>query len=115
MCLEDIRDRENDLAGNLSLNQELDHIITVNRWLEKYGAEHPPLNERKTVVVRTIKMTPDTAWGLRYTSKFNRAREHLARLREEGRTVAAHWLSDWRASGAAFASYPDDARYPETA
>jgi NTE family protein len=115
MSLEEIRDRENDLAGNLSLNQELDHILTVNRWLEKYGAEHPPLNERKTVVVRTIKMTPDTAWGLRYTSKFNRAPEHLARLREEGRSVVARWLAEWRAGGDGFASYPDDARYPETA
>lgn len=36
MSLEVIRDRENDLAGNLSLNQELDHITTVNRWIERY-------------------------------------------------------------------------------
>ena len=54
---EAISDRENDLAGNLSLNQELDHILTVNRWLEKYGDEHPPLNARKTVIVRTILPT----------------------------------------------------------
>ena len=33
--LDDIRDRENDLAGNLSLNQELDHILTINRWITR--------------------------------------------------------------------------------
>ncbi len=35
--LEDIKDRENALAGNLALNQELDHIDTINRWIESYG------------------------------------------------------------------------------
>ncbi len=29
--LEDIRDRVNDIEGNISLNQELDHILTMNR------------------------------------------------------------------------------------
>lgn len=113
--LEDIRDRENDLAGNLSLNQELDHILTINRWLEEYGDSHPPLDNRKVVEVRTIKMTRETAWGLRHSSKFDRSPSHYARLREEGRMIAEQWLTDWRALGKDFASYPDDARYPEPA
>jgi NTE family protein len=112
--LEDIRDRENDLAGNLSLNQELDHILTINRWLERYGDSHPPLSDRKTVTVRTIKMTRETAWGLLHTSKFNRDPRHFTKLRDEGRTVAEQWLDDWRTLGSDFASYPNDARYPET-
>lgn len=111
--LEDIRDRENDLAGNLSLNQELDHILTVNRWIDRHGSAHPPLDTCKTVEVRTIKMTRDTAWGLRHTSKFDRSVPHLQRLRDEGKAVAAQWLEGWRAQGSAFASYPNDARYPE--
>ncbi len=37
--LEDIRDRENDLAGNNSLNQELDHILTMNKWLTKVRSQ----------------------------------------------------------------------------
>ncbi|MCM8595607.1 patatin-like phospholipase family protein [Accumulibacter sp.] len=113
--LDDIRDRENDLAGNLSLNQELEHILTVNKWIEAYGNSHPPLNDRKVIQVRTIKMTRETAWGLRHTSKFDRSPGHLARLRDEGQMVASQWLADWRTLGKAFASYPDDARYPETA
>jgi NTE family protein len=115
LSLEDIRDRENDLAGNLSLNQELDHILAVNRWLEKYGDSHPPLNNRKVVAVRTIKMTRDTAWGLRHTSKFDRSPGHFAKLREEGQAVAEQWLADWRRQGGDFAAYPNDARYPEPA
>lgn len=111
--LEEIKDRENALAGNLALNQELDHIATINNWIESYGCEHPPLSNRKTVIVRTIKMTRDTAWGLKYTSKFDRSPDHLNRLHDEGRTVAAQWLAEWRARGADFGCYPNDARYAE--
>lgn len=111
--LDDIRDRENDLAGNLSLNQELDHIETVNRWLERYGDKHPPLRGRKLVSVRTIKMSRETAWGLGHASKLDRSPGHLARLRTEGEEIAERWLADWRALGAGFAAYPNDARYAD--
>lgn len=112
MCLDDIRDREGDLAGNLSLNQELDHILTTNRWLERHGDAHPPLNTRRHVAVRTIKMRRQTAAGIGRVSKVDRSATRMARLREEGRGVAARWLEDWRRQGPAFAAYPDDARYP---
>jgi NTE family protein len=111
--LEDIRDRENDLAGNLSLNQELDHILTMNHWLAESGGAHPVFGSRKTVEVRTIKMRRETAWGLRLASKFHRSQEHMKRLHDEGREVAEQWLSQWRVQEKDFASYPDDARYPE--
>ena len=115
MALEDIRDRENDLAGNLSLNQELDHILTINGWLDRYGDTNPPFDTLKNVTVRTIKMSPESAWGLRHTSKFDRSPRHLDRLADEGRTIAREWLADWRKLGDRFASYPYDARYPEPA
>jgi NTE family protein len=115
ISLEDIDDRINDLAGNLSLTQELDGIMTINQWIRKYGGSHPPLDTRKIVDVRTIKMTRDTAWGLKHTSKFDRSPAHFASLREEGQAVAAQWLADWRALGKDFVRYPNDARYPETA
>ncbi|UEM07367.1 patatin-like phospholipase family protein (plasmid) [Skermanella rosea] len=115
ISLEDIDDRVNDLAGNLSLGQELDGIMTINQWIRKYGGSHPPLDTRKIIDVRTIKMTRETAWGLKHTSKFDRSPGHFARLREEGEMVAERWLADWRALGKDFARYPNDARYPETA
>jgi NTE family protein len=112
VSLDDIHDRENDLAGNLSLNQELDHILTMNRWLDRYGDAHPPLDTRKRVEVRTIKMSRDTAWGIGHASKLDRSAGHMARLREEGREIGARWMEDWRRLGAEFDRYPDDARYP---
>ncbi len=113
MSLEDVKDRVNDLAGNVSLNAELDHILSVNRWLTKYGDRYPPLADRKIVTVRTIKMRRETAWGLPMSTKLDRSRPHLERLYKEGREVAQTWLRDWRIRGANFDSYPDDARYPE--
>lgn len=110
--LEDIRDRENDLAGNISLNQELDHILTINKWIEQFGDSYPPLAERKVVQMRTIKMTRETVWSLRHTSKFDRDAAHLIALRDEGRAIAAAWLKEWRTRGDDFARYPDDVRYP---
>lgn len=111
VSLDDIHDRENDLAGNLSLNQELENILTVNGWIARHGSEHPPLDAFRTVLVRTIKMERETAWGIGHASKLDRGRAHMHRLRDEGRRIAAAWIARWRAEGAAFDRYPDDARY----
>jgi NTE family protein len=109
--LDAIRDRTNALAGNLSLNGELDHIETINGWIRRHGNAHPPLAGRKVVTVRTIKMRRETAWGLPHTSKFDRSPRHLHALRDEGRAVTRDWLRGWRDEGESFPSYPDDARY----
>jgi NTE family protein len=111
--LNDIHDRLNALAGNLSLNQELDHILSLNNWIGEHGDIHPPLNKCKVVDVRTIKMTYATAQRLRLASKFDRSASHFALLRDEGQAVAQRWLRNWRALGKDFATYPNDARYPE--
>ena len=111
--LEDIRDRENDLAGNNSLNQELDHILTMNKWIVKYCGNNPFLGKRKIVEIRTIKMTRQTAWGLKVTTKYNRDPRHLEKLHNEGRQIAERWLAGWRAGGKDFDTYPEDARYSE--
>ncbi len=115
LTLDEIKDRENALAGNLALTQELDHIESMNRWVERYGTEPPLLRNRKFVVIRTLKMRRETAWGLKYTSKFDRSAEHLHPLYDEGRSIAADWLARWRALGDDFDCYPNDARYPEEA
>lgn len=114
MALADIRDRENDLAGNLSLHQELDHIVSLNEWISAYGTDRPPLSNCKPVTVRTIKMNSPTTRNLRHTTKFDRSVAHLSALHEEGQAVARQWLADWRTLGSAFPCYPNDARYPET-
>jgi NTE family protein len=111
--LEDIRDRENDLAGNISLNAQLDAILTMNEWIRKYGNENPLLADRKLVEVRTIKMKRETAWGLHASTKLDRSRHHMEALCQEGKEVAEQWLTGWRTRGEHFDSYPNDARYPE--
>lgn len=113
--LSEIRDRANDLAGNLSLNQELDHILTVNHWISKYGDDLPALRDFKPVDLRTIKMNYDTVRELCLSSKFDRSPRHISRLHDEGQSVARQWLQDWRALGPDFAEYPNDARYPASA
>src|SRR5262249_6070735 len=100
----EIIDRENELMGNLSLNKELDFVLTVNDWIEKFGGG---LAEKKKVKVRTIKMTKDTAEALRYSSKFDRSRGFMDRLRREGEEVARGWLQEWPSDRC----YPEDAGY----
>lgn len=100
----DIQDRQNELMGNLSLNKELDFILTVNEWCNAYKKEKFG-NEHKPITIRTIKMKKETADSLRFSSKFNRSGAFLDKLRTEGRDVAREWLSRW----------PQEERYPEDA
>ena len=93
------------MAGNLSLNKELDFVLTVNDLISTYG--YPVANDYKHVTVRTIKMTEETADKLRYSSKFDRRIAFTDELREEGRKVAREWLNRWPMRE----SYPEDAAY----
>ncbi|MGZ8402206.1 MAG: patatin-like phospholipase family protein [Rhodoplanes sp.] len=101
----EIRDRENELMGNLSLNKELDFILTVNGMIARFGGGLAA--EYKPVTVRTIKMKEETAAALRTSSKFDRSRAFIDRLRKEGHEVAQDWLARWPA----VSHYPDDAAY----
>ncbi|UPM45143.1 patatin-like phospholipase family protein [Halocatena salina] len=58
--LEAIADRRNELAGNLSLHQELFFIDRVNQWLEA-GAFTDDFGEQyKSVTVRQIELTDES-------------------------------------------------------
>jgi len=102
----DVIDRENEMQGNLSLNKELDFLLTVNQMIADYGI--PIAKDYKPVTVRTIKMTRTTANELRYSSKFDRRREFTDKLRQEGTDVAREWLARWPDVG----FWPADAAYP---
>ena len=103
----EIQDRQNELMGNMSLNKELDFILTVNAWTKDYKGENFA-KDHKHVTVRTIKMKEKTADELRYSSKFDRSRDFMDQLRIEGRTVARDWLDGWPEK---VGCYPDDAGY----
>jgi NTE family protein len=107
----DIKDRQNELMGNLSLNKELDFILTVNKWRDDpgYSSRYGEFaKDHKHVTVRTIKMEEETADKLRYSSKFNRSRDFMYQLRKEGRAVARDWLDRWPEKAGC---YPEDAAY----
>ena len=92
------------MAGNLSLNKELDFVLTINDLIGRYGEI---ASEYKRVTVRTIKMKEKTADELRYSSKFDRRIAFTNQLRDEGHEVARDWLSRWPMEEC----YPDDAAY----
>jgi NTE family protein len=100
----EVIDRQNELTGNLSLNQELYYIMKVNEWIRKHKGF---ATSKKPVTIRSIKMTKKTADDLAYSSKFDRSRTFLDQLREEGRAVAKDWISNWPNVGA----FPQDAGY----
>jgi NTE family protein len=103
--LEDIEDRRNELAGNLSLNQELDFITAVNGWCGRFAdfACH-----HKTVVVRTLKMSKALADTLDVASKFDRSRAMIGTLMADGEKRAARFLGRWPDG---LPVWPDDAAY----
>jgi NTE family protein len=100
----EIVDRQNELAGNLSLNKELDFVLTINDLIDSKGAI---ADKYKPVTVRTIKMKEKTADELRYSSKFDRRIAFTNQLRGEGHEVAREWLNRWPMEEC----YPDDAAY----
>jgi hypothetical protein len=77
----------------------------MNRCIAQFPAF---AEDHKCVKVRTIKMTPNTAAELWYSSKFNRSRHSMDRLRTEGRAVAREWLDGWPDN---VGSYPYDVGY----
>jgi NTE family protein len=84
----DIVDRRNELAGNLSLAQELYFIDRINRLLPK----HEPLRAKyKHITIRVVEMAlPD----LDYPSKLDCSAAHLRRLIEHGKKRAELFFSD---------------------
>jgi len=77
----------------LSLNKDLDFLMMMNAWNQKYGGQFA--NDHPLVTMRTIKMKQTTADELRYSSKFDRSEAFMNKLRQEGETVARNWLDLW--------------------
>lgn len=109
----DIQDRQNELMGNLSLNKELDFILKVNEWKQRYAKEKFG-RDHKIVTVRSIVMDKKIADNLSYSSKFDRSQAFMDEMCREGRSVARKWLHDWGkkpGKGYPKKEYPEDAAY----
>lgn len=85
--VQDIVDRRNELAGNLSLNQELRFVETVNRWLARGDL---PEEEYRHTEIRRLKLDK----SLDYTSKLDRNPEFLEELTAAGIETTERFLED---------------------
>lgn len=79
----DILDRRNELAGNLSLNQEVHAIETINRLLP-----HLPKDKYKPITARRIQMTRN----LDAASKLDRSPSFIKEMMRYGEKEAEEFL-----------------------
>lgn len=87
IALRDIQDRRNELAGNLSLNQEVYFIQKVNDFVRRGFL---PAERFKQVTVRRIAL----ARQLDYASKLDRSPQLVRSLMQEGEASARRFLSE---------------------
>lgn len=85
--MEDIRERKNELAGNLSLQQEIRQIETINGLLASgalTGTHHRP------IVIRSLSMDQ----RFRHRSKLDRSLKLMTALMDEGQRQAERFLAE---------------------
>lgn len=93
----DISDRRNHLAGNLSLQHELQLIEIVNVLLQE-GALTDSFRARfgfdqtEPLTVRFIRMSPELQEGLDYPSKMSRQPRYIDKLLADGQAQADDFL-----------------------
>jgi NTE family protein len=94
----DIFDRRNQLAGNLSLQHELEMIGIMNTLLREGALTEEfrrrfGMDQEKSINVRFIRMSTEIAEALDYPSKLSRQPAHIARLIAEGEAQANAFLA----------------------
>jgi NTE family protein len=95
----DIFDRRNQLAGNLSLQHELELLRIVNLILQEYP-EAPGLfarfglNMQQPIKVRFLRMSLQLSESLDYPSKLSRHPAHIGRLLVDGAAQATAFLAE---------------------
>lgn len=110
-----IEDRRNELAGNLSLNQELRFIQKVNEWIESSrpvakGKAMPSavgiFADYKPIRIYIITMSKEKA-ELGIGSKFDRSADFVSGMRAHGEARGAAFLSLWLAASRDLVAWPD--------
>ncbi|MFO1432256.1 MAG: patatin-like phospholipase family protein [Candidatus Competibacteraceae bacterium] len=101
----DILDRRNELAGNLSLEQEIQFIQQINRFVQEGGLiekrkDGVAVGRYEVIDIKEIEL-PSAAieakgWTLDSASKLDRRQEFLEMLRQEGQTQGAAFLAGQR-------------------
>ncbi|MBV8945506.1 MAG: patatin-like phospholipase family protein [Solirubrobacterales bacterium] len=88
----DIGDRRNELAGNLSLYQELHFVEKIDEWLEAGVLAGD--SGYKSIVVRIVELSPSRVrWSLSARSKLNRDPAFIRDLIAHGRSQADEFMT----------------------
>jgi NTE family protein len=95
-AMADIRDRRNELSGNISLEQELYFIDFINRLCaaRAAGGHSDPPTKHRPIALRSIAMQDEFAQPLDLESKLDRAAPHIEALQRHGREQADAFLRD---------------------
>lgn len=93
---EDIQDRRNEMIGNNSLFQDLNHIMQINQFVadgaftEAYQKQH----DLKQIDIFQIDMSTELLDSLDYPSKLNRNAAYINRLIRDGQQRAGAFLGN---------------------
>lgn len=89
-----IADRRNELAGNISLYQELHFIERVNEWIEKGYFRADIGSKLKPIKIRVLTLSKQLSDSLNYWTKLSRDRDLVDTLIEDGENQAGEFLSE---------------------
>ena len=95
LALHDIADRQNELSGNLSLNQELGFIQAVNSWVREDKERTGFAKNHKEIDIYMITMAKHLTDSLDLGSKMNRDPAFVSDLRQHGNKRATEFLDFW--------------------
>jgi NTE family protein len=92
--MDDIRDRRNELAANISFQQEIFFIGKINELAGRNLLTDKAKKKYHPIKIRAITMSDEVAASLDYESKLSRDPLQLGFLREHGKERARGFLAD---------------------
>jgi NTE family protein len=92
--MDDIRDRRNELAANISFQQEMYFIGKMNELAGRDLLADKAKKKDHPIKVRAITMSDEVAAKLDYESKLSRDPSQLRLLTEHGKDRARSFLTD---------------------
>jgi NTE family protein len=90
--MSDILDRRSELAGNLSLQQEMHFILKVNKWLGK-GFTLAKKKQVKHITLRHISISSALQARMDAASRFDRSQSFIEELIAHGEWQAEQFLN----------------------
>ena len=92
--MDDIRDRRNELAANISFQQEIFFIGKINELAGRDYLTDKAKKKYHPIKVRAITMSDEVAASLDYESKLSRDPGQIRLLSEHGKDRARSFLAD---------------------